>query len=707
MSSCLRIVSRALLLLFAISNTYLEAGWTPLPGITISATNSSEPQIGIDALGNATAIWVELNSDSTMTSIKFAILPKGSSTWSNPGTISSVAQFDLSAAPQISVNPSGYSIAIWEEFNGTNSTIKSATRAFFGDAWTSPLTVSLPNSSTPQVAIDPNGNAVAVWEEDQGPFRNIQSATLPFGAPAWTNLINLSDPTDNSINPQIGLDASGNGVAAWESGNSRGGGFINSRTYSGGVWLPTVNILSGANTLSLALSVGSSGVAVAAWSQLNVGFTTQAARFIGGVWSPASDLSTPVLSAQIEKDVAVDLNGNALVIWTTLDEGFNNDFIESSYLPISSNMWSAPILVSSPGVEALFPQAAFDANGNATAVWVAYNSFLTEGITQAAMLPFGTNSWINLTKLSKAGEITRFPQIAIDPSGYAVVDWQNETLTTVQAITFVPAPAITNINPNFGPPIGGNIITITGTNFINVSAVNFGLTSAVFIVNSPTSITVTVPPGSLGTVDVTVIASAGTSPLTVNDRYIYQNAAPSVINVNPNVGPQIGGNAVTITGTNFFNVSSVNFGGTAAFFIVNSPTSITAIAPPGTVGTVDITITTSAGTSLISASDQYTYQISAPVKPLPPLNFLGMIKTNKFLNKSECTLRATWNASPSPNIISYRIYKNNKVVATVLATSPLVYITCLPHCSSKGYEIASVNSNGLVSVHIPLLFLGE
>jgi len=50
-----------------------------------------------------------------------------------------------------------------------------------------------------------------------------------------------------------------------------------------------------------------------------------------------------------------------------------------------------------------------------------------------------------------------------------------------------------------------------------------------------------------------------------------------------------GGTAVAITGTNFTEVSAVNFGATAATYTVNSATSISATSPAGSAGTVDVT----------------------------------------------------------------------------------------------------------------------
>ena len=59
---------------------------------------------------------------------------------------------------------------------------------------------------------------------------------------------------------------------------------------------------------------------------------------------------------------------------------------------------------------------------------------------------------------------------------------------------------------------------------------------------------------------------------------------------------------MTITGTDFTGATAVKFGTTAATgFTVNSATSITATAPAGAAGTVDVTVTTPGGTSATSA----------------------------------------------------------------------------------------------------------
>src|SRR5262245_62714593 len=65
-----------------------------------------------------------------------------------------------------------------------------------------------------------------------------------------------------------------------------------------------------------------------------------------------------------------------------------------------------------------------------------------------------------------------------------------------------------------------------------------------------------------------------------------QFGPPTVVNVNPNTGPMQGGTSVTITGTNFSDVTAVRFGSNAAgSFTVNSAAQMTA-PPPAGVGKI-------------------------------------------------------------------------------------------------------------------------
>src|SRR5438105_13648150 len=86
---------------------------------------------------------------------------------------------------------------------------------------------------------------------------------------------------------------------------------------------------------------------------------------------------------------------------------------------------------------------------------------------------------------------------------------------------------------------------------------------------------------------------------------------PTITSVSPTQGPPSGGTTVDIFGSEF-----ATGGGTSVKFGANSASSVTwidpghirAVSPAGSVGTVDVTATTGAGTSATSGSDHFTYR---------------------------------------------------------------------------------------------------
>jgi hypothetical protein len=178
-------------------------------------------------------------------------------------------------------------------------------------------------------------------------------------------------------------------------------------------------------------------------------------------------------------------------------------------------------------------------------------------------------------------------------------------------------PSVTGVSPSAGPTSGGNSVTITGSGFTGASNVNFGGVGAGFTVNNDGSITATAPPGSAGSVDVTVTTNGETSPISFADVYTYV-VRPIVTGLSPSAGATSGGNAVSISGSGFSTASVVTFGGVGAGFVINTDASITAFAPAHAAGTVDVTVTSPGGTSATSSADLYTYDARPTVSSVSP-----------------------------------------------------------------------------------------
>ena len=83
---------------------------------------------------------------------------------------------------------------------------------------------------------------------------------------------------------------------------------------------------------------------------------------------------------------------------------------------------------------------------------------------------------------------------------------------------------------------------------------------------------------------------------------------PVVWTVSPSRGTAAGGTPVTITGTALGGTTAVRFGSQPAHPItVESSTQVSVIAPSDRAGTVDVTVTTPAGTSARIPADRFRY----------------------------------------------------------------------------------------------------
>jgi hypothetical protein len=94
---------------------------------------------------------------------------------------------------------------------------------------------------------------------------------------------------------------------------------------------------------------------------------------------------------------------------------------------------------------------------------------------------------------------------------------------------------------------------------------------------------------------------------------------PTVDAVNPSSGPTTGGTRVRLIGNGFAGATAVRFGTRpAAKFTVESPSNLIVFAPPGQAGTVDVRVTTRAGTSPTSEPDRFTYVGAARASTAAP-----------------------------------------------------------------------------------------
>jgi hypothetical protein len=163
------------------------------------------------------------------------------------------------------------------------------------------------------------------------------------------------------------------------------------------------------------------------------------------------------------------------------------------------------------------------------------------------------------------------PDITTSGGIFRAIIWRNKA-TEPQIVSFTPVA-----------DTAGAVITITGANFTGATDVSFGgVPAASFVVKSATAIEAVLGNGASGMVTVTSSRGKGEKDgFTFYPRPTISSVTPD--RADPNAD-------VTITGTNFINVTAVSFGGVPArYFTVNNETKITATIGSGASGAVSVT----------------------------------------------------------------------------------------------------------------------
>jgi sugar lactone lactonase YvrE len=170
----------------------------------------------------------------------------------------------------------------------------------------------------------------------------------------------------------------------------------------------------------------------------------------------------------------------------------------------------------------------------------------------------------------------------------------------------LPSVQLSAIEPDSGPPAGGNDVRVFGTGFVpGGTSVLFGTAAATRVTFiSSTELLVTAPPG-VGNVDVTVTTAAGSD--RGSGAYTYLTP-PTIASVSPAKGPVSGGTPVTILGSGFVDEgrTRVFFGSAEGTSVrVLSPSKLTVVAPASFAGPADVIVTTQGGTAKATGAFNY------------------------------------------------------------------------------------------------------
>lgn len=426
------------------------------PGTGLDYSYVYSPDIAMDSRGYAYAVWNDFAP--TATTARAAVHPPGS-VWNDPVTLQSATTENL----HVSAGDNGAAVAVWQ--NDEEAAVYATVRepgggdsGGPGGGWNRPISLStVAGATTPRIAVDDDGDAIAVWQ--QGSDIIMASNRPAGGAPldprdGWTDPVPLSTSGATAVEPQVGVDAHGDAVAAWLEGSSGNHVVkVKERSRDTGAW-GTATSLSTSGSSEMQLAVGDDGTAAAIWLQAPANSIQAYVRPAGDQWpaSPAPELLasslTVFVSALPLPRVAVDAAGNVFAVWREDGKSQKTVEIQADVRPAGpgKTFESPPTGISARDVEpkpgepesgekwsaAYDPRVAAAGNGKAVAVWEMGSSGVPIPRTiGAAVLDMASgHGWERMSEaLAPAGaeDGAREPRVAVDAEGNGIAVWEDRS----------------------------------------------------------------------------------------------------------------------------------------------------------------------------------------------------------------------------------------------------------------------------------------
>jgi len=241
----------------------------------------------------------------------------------------------------------------------------------------------------------------------------------------WQSLGKFSAGSAPMNQPQVAVDARGVSVYVWEvsEGTLCSGGpcrRVQTRSRSAAGVLSPVQTIStqGQQTSFPQVAVDANGDAWFVWQHFDgtINRIQARSRSAAGVWGGTWTLSVAGRNTEFSK-VAVDPNGNAVLVWQYIDGTHWRIQARTASLAGAHGSWQT---LSAAGQDAEYPQVAIDGGGNAVFAWQRFDGShqqIQTRVRSAAGTLAGTHT------LSAAGQDASEAHVAVDPSGDAVFAW--------------------------------------------------------------------------------------------------------------------------------------------------------------------------------------------------------------------------------------------------------------------------------------------
>ena len=390
--------------------------WSTPIDLSESGRGAYYPDLTMSSDGTRlTAVWQRFNGTEEI--VQTASSTNGGSSW-GPTTNLSAAGGSASEV-QITGSTDGTKLtAIWRRYIYPNRVIQTASSTDGGITWSDPVDLSAPdpNIARPQITSSADGTKLtAIWRGYIYPNQVIQVASSTNSGTTWTTPANLSPTSQQADGPLITTSADGTKLTAiWALYD--GAHWLTqtaSSTNGGTSWTsPIILSAPGGHALNQMMSGNTDGSRLTlVWVRSNgTHYIVQTASSTngGGTWTTPTDLSA-VGANGYQPQITSSTDGTKLTaIWQRLEGG--RWFAQVTSSTDSGSNWTAPLVVSAPNQDAVWPQITGSADGTKlTAIWRHEG---THKIIQATSSIDGGTTWTVPVDLSAPGQHAYGPQVA-------------------------------------------------------------------------------------------------------------------------------------------------------------------------------------------------------------------------------------------------------------------------------------------------------
>lgn len=422
----------------AMAATGSSARWRPPLNVSVIGSFAIVPQLGVDAGGDAVAIWNEARKGGAGAApyvVMACQRPAGKQAWDRPLALTPTG--GQANDPRLAVDSRGDAVAAWRSDSTVQVTFKTA-----AGAWQTPADVSNTGqrAGEPSVAIDAQGDAAAVWTQSASTGQHAVWAAIRTAHSAhWQPSREVyASPQIVSV-PEVALDHHGDIAIVWkvfESGSPARGLIwrVQATSEPAGASRRAVRAIGteadGPPPYLLGLGPGPQVIldrhanAIVVWQaprRLGGSEIRSAMKSAGSVtWQPSTRVSNFGTAGSLPR-LAEDDAGDAIMVWQGSDG--EHAVISSALHHVSGRRWTRPVNVSAGGADNIGPSVAFDSRGNAIAIWGRFDPSRFD--IQAAFRSV-TGRWRAPSTVGSGVYDAGAPTVGLDRAGHGIGMWVHQ-----------------------------------------------------------------------------------------------------------------------------------------------------------------------------------------------------------------------------------------------------------------------------------------